>query len=207
MKEERWLIRRFTLVFCALVGVFGQPASIRAQTTELDRFVGRDLWKNRLPASEQARLNGVVGRVPKGVMMEPEPWHVWKTSRNGLGRYIVLLGEPEMIVPGGSSACVLLFDGASKRISSWCFQTGWRISLDSASFEFSTDLASDVSRATRRPRTSRTIASVEPGSLPGGRAGQNPFGYFVADPPKRPPRALGFIARDQSPRVYRVRSP
>jgi hypothetical protein len=50
-------------------------------------------------------------------------------------RYIVLLGGPEMIVPGGSSACVLLFDGASKRISSWCFQTGWRISLDSASFE------------------------------------------------------------------------
>jgi hypothetical protein len=144
MNEERWLIRRFTLVFCALVGVFGQPASIRAQTTELDRFVGRDLWKNRLPASEQARLNGVVGRVPKGVMMEPEPWRVWKTSRNGLSRYIVLLGEPEMIVPGGSSACVLLFDGASKRIRSWCFQTGWRISLDNASFEFSTDLASDV---------------------------------------------------------------
>jgi len=76
--------------------------------------------------------------------MEPAPWHIWKTSRNGLSRYLVLLGEPELIVPGGSSACVLLFDGASDRINSWCFQTGWRINLDSASLEFSTDLASDV---------------------------------------------------------------
>jgi len=49
-----------------------------------------------------------------------------------------------MSVPGGSSACVLLFDAASKRINNWCFQTGWRITLDSASFEFSTDLGSDL---------------------------------------------------------------
>jgi hypothetical protein len=97
-----------------------------------------------LPQRERSRLDRVVGKVPKGEIFEPIPWHVWKTSRNGVARYVVLLGEPEIIVPGGSSACVLLFDGASKRINSWCFQTGYRITLDSASFEFSSDLGSDV---------------------------------------------------------------
>ncbi len=89
-------------------------------------------------------MNRAVGEVPKGVITEPAPWHIWKTSRDGLSRYVVLLGEPEVLVPGGSSACVLLFDGASKRLRSWCFQTGWRIDLDRASLEFRTDLASDV---------------------------------------------------------------
>jgi hypothetical protein len=97
-----------------------------------------------LPEREQSRLDRVVGKVPKGKIMEPTPWHVWKTNRNGVARYVVLLGEPEMIIPGGSSACVLLFDGASKRINNWCFQTGWRITLDNASFEFSSALGSDV---------------------------------------------------------------
>jgi hypothetical protein len=127
-------------VLFVLASAFGQPESIHAQTTELDQFVGKDLWKDRLPNNEQSWLNRVIGKVPKGVMMEPVPWHVWKTNHNGVTRYVVLLGEEEMIVPGGSSACVLLFDTASKPINNWCFQTGWRITLDSASFEFSSDL-------------------------------------------------------------------
>jgi hypothetical protein len=129
---------------CTLIGAFGHPVSIFGQTTELDRFVGRDLWKDRLPESEQAGLNRVVGAVPKGVITEPAPWHIWKIGRNDMRRYVALLGEPEIVVPGGSSACVLLFDGALKRRGSWCFQTGWRIDLDRASLEFATDLASDV---------------------------------------------------------------
>lgn len=131
-------------VLCALVSTLGGPVSIQAQSTELDQFVGRDLWKDRLSEREQSRLDRAIGKVPKGEIFEPTPWHIWKTNRNAVARYVVLLGEPESIVPGGSSACVLLFDGASKRINTWCFQTGWRITLDSASFEFSTDLGSDV---------------------------------------------------------------
>ena len=86
----------------------------------------------------------MVGEVPKGVQNKPIPWHVWKTNHNGVVRYVVLLGEREMIIPGGSSACVLLFDGAAKRIKNWCFQTGWRINLDRALFDFSAELGSDV---------------------------------------------------------------
>jgi hypothetical protein len=139
------LSRRDAVALCALVSAFGgRPVTIHAQTTELDQFVGRDLWKDRLPESEQSRLDRIVGKVPTGNVMEPTPWHVWKTNHKNVTRYIVLLGEPEIIVPGGSSACVLLFDRASKRINNWCFQTGHRITLDSASFDFSTDLGSDL---------------------------------------------------------------
>lgn len=123
---------------------FAAGALGQAQTTELDRFVGRDLWKDRLPDREQQRLDEIVGEVPKGLIMEPDPWHVWTTDRAGRTRYVVLLGEPEFGTPGGSSACVQLFDAAAKRIGSWSFQTGWRITLDSASFELSSDLANDM---------------------------------------------------------------
>lgn len=133
------LAPRAAIILCGLVSGFGRPISIHAQTTELDRFVGADLWKNPLPQSEQLRLNRIIGKVPEFL-----PWHVWRTGRNGLTRYIVLLGKPELVVPGGSSACVLLCDGASNRIHSWCFQTGWRIDLSSASFGFSADLGSEV---------------------------------------------------------------
>jgi hypothetical protein len=144
VSSARWITPRDATLLGALVGALSMPFLINAQTTELDPLVGRDLWKDPLPQRQQLRLDQAIGKVPKGVMMEPTPWHVWKTDHNGVARYVVLLGEPEMIIPGGSSACVFLFEGASKLINNWCFPTGYRITLDSASFEFSTDLGSDV---------------------------------------------------------------
>lgn len=144
MRLTRSLARYNAIALCALVGAVGGAFTADAQSTQLDPPVGRDLWKDRLPEGTQSRLDLIVGKVPKGVMMEPSPWHVWKTNRNGVIRFVVLLGEPEIIVPGGSSACVLLLDGSLNRINSWCFQTGWRMTLDSASFDFSNDLGSDI---------------------------------------------------------------
>jgi hypothetical protein len=124
------------------LGVF--TMTLPAQTMVLDPLVGRDLWKNPPTTEEKLRLDELIGKIPKGEMIEPQPWHVWKVKSGGQARYVVLLGESEMIVPGGSSACVQLFDANTKRINSWSFQTGWRISFDSASIEFSNDLASDL---------------------------------------------------------------
>ena len=138
------LAPRRAVLFYALSAALGPVASIHAQTTGLERFVGRDLWKDPLLKSEQSRLDRIVGEAPKGDMWDPIPWHVWKASRDGMARYIVLIGEPEVVIPGGSAACVLQFDASSKLINRWCFQTGWRGTLDTASFEFSTDLASDL---------------------------------------------------------------
>jgi hypothetical protein len=119
-------------------------SSIHGQTTELDRFVGRDLWTRQLSKKDLRRLTNIVGIVPRGDLREPDPWHVWKTNRSGETRYIVLLGESLAIIPGGSSACIQLFDAAAKRIEGLCFQTGWRITLVDASIEYSDSLASDL---------------------------------------------------------------
>lgn len=77
--------------------------AVHAQTTELDRFVGRDLWKDK---DNRRALAERIGKVAKGEIVEPTPWHVWKSDRNGQTRYIVRLVESEMIVPGGSTAWV-----------------------------------------------------------------------------------------------------
>ncbi len=144
MRLIRSLTRYHPIALCVLVGAIGGAFTADAQRTQLDPLVGRDLWKNQLPDRTQSRLGLIVGKVPKGVMTEPSPWHIWKTNRNGVIRYVFLLGEEEITVPGGSSACVLLLDSGLHHINNWCFQTGWRITLDSASFDFSNDLGSDI---------------------------------------------------------------
>jgi hypothetical protein len=106
--------------------------------------VGKDLWKGRLSKNDSQRLERIVGEVPKERLTEPRPWHVWKTNRSGQTRYVILLGEDLALIPGGSSACVQIFDAVAIRINSWCFQTGWRITLVSAAIEYSNDLASDL---------------------------------------------------------------
>jgi hypothetical protein len=143
MNLRNRLIARIVALW-ALIGPLGLSVSITGQTAELDRFVGTDFSKGGFSASDWADLKRIIGKVPKGLMMEPGPWHVWKASGNGPSRYIVLLVESEVLIPGGSSACVLLFDGASKRLNSWCFQTGWRMTPDNASLTFSNDLATDL---------------------------------------------------------------
>lgn len=127
----------------ALIG-FCPAIVIQAQTNPLDRFVGKDLWKRRLSRRDQLQLDEIAGAVSAGDIEELAPWRVWKTRSNGIVRYIILLGKPETIIPGGSSACVQLFNPSVKRIRSWCFQTGYRGTPDSASFEYSPDLASDL---------------------------------------------------------------
>jgi len=116
---------------------------VHAQTTGLDRFVGRDLWKQAPSKIELGRLSEIL-KVPKGYVMEPRPWHVWRTKHGNETRYIVLLGENLREIPGGISACVELFDGVGSKIGGWCFQAGWRALFVDASIEYSADLASDL---------------------------------------------------------------
>ena len=118
-------------------------SATQAQTTKFDRLVGKDLWKNRLSKKDELGLDKLLGAVPRE-MAEPAAWHVWKTNRNGQTRYVVLLGKPEITIPGGSSAGLQLFDASGKKINSWYFQTGWRITFVSASIEFSSDLEADL---------------------------------------------------------------
>ncbi len=118
--------------------------AVYAQKTELDSFVGKDLWKRQLRRGDERQLDRIVGTVPKGFFYEPLPWHVWRINGSSRARYAVLLIESELTVPGGSSACIQLFDAASKRIESWSFHTGWRTTPVSASIEYSKGLKSDL---------------------------------------------------------------
>jgi hypothetical protein len=113
-----------------------------SQTTWLDPFVGKDLWK--LTREEQLRIRQLFESPPQGYLVAPVPWHVWATANGGQARYVVLFGEKLLVHPGGSSACIQLFDGSARKINSWSFHTGWRIALVEASIEYSSDLASDL---------------------------------------------------------------
>jgi hypothetical protein len=102
------------------------------------------MWTEKPAQADLAQLERLIGNMPKGFLVEPSPWHVWKTDRSGETRYIVLLGENLLIIPGGSSAAIQLFDSTAKIIRSWSFQTGWRIGLSDASLERSAELDGDL---------------------------------------------------------------
>lgn len=49
------------------------------------------------------------------------------TLQDGRTRYIVVMVQPEFIVPGSSTVCVLLFGTSTKMIASWCFESARRL--------------------------------------------------------------------------------
>jgi hypothetical protein len=116
-------------------------ATVHAQNTRLESFVGKDL-RNDLNA--QKKLMGILGTSESGDSGDTAPWYVWKTNQNGRTRYAVLLVQPEFIIPGGSTACIVLFGPTARRIASWCFQTGWRMTPANASLESPTEVGSDL---------------------------------------------------------------
>ena len=118
-----------------ILAVLGSAVAVRAQQAVLDSLVGKDLW-NGPSETDIRKLDGFLGVVVSDPLGQPRPWHVWKTTDDGQSRYVVLLGAPEWMIPGNSSACVAVFDGRGSRLRSWCFQTGWRGTLRSASLGY-----------------------------------------------------------------------
>ena len=135
-------------------------SALYAQIPELDRLVGKDLWKE--PGARE-RVNAVLGEAHAWKLGEPEPWHVWKTSSGAL-QYVVLLGASLFEIPGESSARVYFLDAAGKTINGWSFLVGYRIKLNEASIEFSRALDSDLSSFPRLPslRVSTSGGSITP---------------------------------------------
>jgi hypothetical protein len=72
---------------------------------------------------------------------------------------VVLLGEPLIIIPGGSSARVQLLDRSGKSIGAWSFQAGWRLDPVDASIGYSKALESNlIVLSTARVINGRDIA-------------------------------------------------
>jgi len=65
-------------------------------------------------------------------------------SELGLGEQPFKVAQSRVIIPGGSSACLQLFDAAMNSINSWSFQVGWRPSLLDATIEYSNEFARDL---------------------------------------------------------------
>jgi hypothetical protein len=125
----------------SILGALILATTLHAQNTRLDSFVGKDL---RNDLSAQKKLTDILGTAESGDIGDTAPWYVWKTNQNGRTRYAVLLVRPEWIIPGGSTACIVLFGPTTRRIASWCFQTGWRMTPANASLESPAEVGSDL---------------------------------------------------------------
>ena len=68
--------------------------------------------------------------------------HVWRAAPKGFGRYIVLSGAQMGSIPGISSARVQLLDDLPTMVGDSSFQTGWRLYLEEATFEYSAEVGS-----------------------------------------------------------------
>ena len=115
-----------------------------AQIPELDRLVGKDLWKMRGSQSDLRRLDGMLGEIPRGHVSPPSAWRIWKTGSDRKIRYVVVLGEPLPSIPGESTARIQLLDASGATINGWSFQAGWRLFLDEALIDFSTKHGGDL---------------------------------------------------------------
>ena len=73
----------------------------------------------------------------------PVPWHVWKVNTPEV-RYVVFSGQHIYMIPGTSSASILLLSATGAEIGSWSFSTGWRIDIQSASISFDDKLQAQV---------------------------------------------------------------
>ncbi len=136
--------RKSAAQITVIATLLASNTALQAQAMRLDALVGKDLWKQAPSIDEQRYHAKILGRIPSGFDAKPIPWHVWKTNHDRRTRYIILLGEPLVIVPGGSSACVKILDGAATKVGSWSFQTGWRLSLRDARIQYDADLGSHL---------------------------------------------------------------
>ncbi|MFN7923955.1 MAG: hypothetical protein U0Q16_27890 [Bryobacteraceae bacterium] len=110
----------------------------------LDRISGVDLWDNPLSAEDQSQLSALLGEIPKGYMAPPAPRYVWTSNQSGRTRYFALLAESVMVIPGGSTARVVLLDAGGRQILGRSFQTGWRMTPGRATFRYSPGLGRDL---------------------------------------------------------------
>jgi hypothetical protein len=82
----------------------------------------------------------------------PTPWHVWKfNTPKSESRYVVFSGQHIFMIPGTSSASIVLLSASGAEIGSWSFSTGWRIDIESASTSFDDKLHTQLITVSTAP--------------------------------------------------------
>jgi hypothetical protein len=160
---------RMIVAFSIASVILSMATAARAQTPELDHFLARDFWKQRLSENELMRLYELTKNDSMTHPLGPQPWHLWKTNGAHPARYIFLLGAPLFMIPGGSSASVQLFDATENSIATWSFQTGWRINLVNASLEYSSKLSGQLMVLRTQPAVNARNIAKEYFAIAGDR--------------------------------------
>jgi hypothetical protein len=99
---------------------------------ELSRYEGRDL--RNLDDADNDKLFDLLEKLfPKYCETSSitDPYYVWtvQDEKRNILRYIVVDGEQIQKLPGGSRACISLFDEVGRLVATSEFSTGWRIDI------------------------------------------------------------------------------
>lgn len=130
------------ILVAGLLGGCGRSVAERSAADELPKMVGKSA--EQLAKDHSAMLKSLTANDGHfGPFPGPVPWHVWKFNTPE-ARYVVFSGQHIFMIPGGSSASILLLSAGGAEISSWNFSTGWRIDIQSASMSFDDKLQARV---------------------------------------------------------------
>ncbi|NJK90694.1 MAG: hypothetical protein HC904_01985 [Blastochloris sp.] len=145
-------------LFCSFL-LFALPPTGFADTVadQLPKMVGKSA--KELEKEHGATLKFLT-KATDGSFLDPlpVPWHVWKLDTPET-RYVVFSGQTIVIIPGYSSASILLVSESGEEIGSWKFLTGWRINIQSASTSYDHKLeAQIITVSTARAINGRDVA-------------------------------------------------
>jgi hypothetical protein len=154
----------------------------------LDEFVGRDLRK--LDEEPQPAWKELLGKIVPAKYINPKarlhrwldsflpekqtstqivfvyrPWHLWRYKEDSEPRFVLLLVQPLVMVPGASRAAIHLLSSTGKHLGGSDFSTGGRRDVMDVSFRFE-PLVNDriieiqTSWFGRRPADTRLIYGI-----------------------------------------------
>lgn len=141
MRHSLLLLSSFLLAALPLVGFADGVAD------ELPKMVGKGA--EQLTKEHGATLKSLTKATNEN-HFAPVPWHVWKFNEPE-ARYVVFSGQHIFMIPGTSSASILLVSASGAEIGSWSFSTGWRIDIQSACISFDDKLQAQVITVSTAP--------------------------------------------------------
>lgn len=159
LKRRRGKIILAVLGCCAVAATIcyvARPSPVQ----RLEPYLDRDL--RTLSEDEQIKFDGLIGQLAPeaSVLIRPSPpktwnprdwydylmtppmtllschsWYFWRvTNEHGEARLVLFQGWPLDTIPGGSSARIFVLDGEGRALTQTEFQTGYRITIDDASW-------------------------------------------------------------------------
>lgn len=138
-RTKLFLIKQFrqamkSLVIALFASLWSSLLHSADLAAELHAMVGKSAEK--LHSDHQATLNTLF-EIGDGKFLDPDLWHLWTyTTPDKSVRFVAFAGQHIMMIPGQSSARVVILDGSGKVLLRSSFSTGWRIDITNAMFSF-----------------------------------------------------------------------